>query len=45
MASLRNFKISPGVPSGLMDFFLVIAYNCFLIMLMLMAKGLPDSVA
>ena len=44
MASQPNFKISPGMPSGLMDFFLPIADNHFLIMLILMVKGLPVSV-
>ena len=44
MASSPNFKISPGTPSGLTDFFLTIADNRFLIMLILIVKGLPDSV-
>jgi hypothetical protein len=39
-----NFKISPGMPSGPTDFFFLIAENSFLIMLILMVKGLPDSV-
>jgi len=43
MASSPNFKISPGMPFGLMDFFFPVADNCFLIMLILMMKGLPDS--
>ena len=45
MASLPNFKISPGMPSGPTDFFLAIVDNRFLIMLILMVKGLPDCVA
>jgi len=44
MASPPNFKIFPGMPSGPTDFFFLIADNCFLIMLILMVKGLPDSV-
>jgi len=44
MASLPNFKISPGMPSGPTDFFFPVAVNGFLIMLILMVKGLPDSV-
>ena len=44
MAPSPNFKISPGMPSGLTDFFLPIADNRFLIMLILMVKGLLDSV-
>ena len=42
MASPTNFKISPGMPSGPTDFFIPIADNHFLIMLILMVKGLPD---
>ena len=44
MASPPNFKISPGVSSGPTDFILPIADNRFLIMLIIMVKGLPDSV-
>ena len=44
MASPLNFKISLGMHSGLTDFFLLIADDHFLIMLVLMVKGLPDSV-
>ena len=44
MASLRNFKISPGVPSDVTDFFLPIADNRLFIMLILVVKGLRDSV-
>ena len=44
MASSPDFKISSGMPSGPTDFFLLIADNCSLIMLILMVKGLPDSV-
>ena len=44
MASPPNFKISPGMASDSTDFFLSIADNRFLIMLILMVKGLPDSV-
>ena len=40
MASPSNFKISSEMPSGPTDFFLPIADNPFLIMLIL---GLPDS--
>ena len=43
MASLPNFKISPGMPSSPMDFFFPIADNGFL-MLILTVKGLHDSV-
>ena len=43
MASPSNFKISSEMPSGPTDFFLPIADNPFLIMLILMVKGLPDS--
>ena len=43
MASPPNFKISPGIPSGPTDFFLPIADNSFLILLILMVNGLPDS--
>jgi hypothetical protein len=31
MVSLPDFKISLGIPSGPMDFFLPIADNCFLV--------------
>jgi hypothetical protein len=44
MASPSNFKITPGMPSGPTDFFLPIIDNRFLIMLILMVKGLPDFV-
>ena len=44
MASQLNFKISPGMPSGSADFFLPIADNRFLIMLIIIVKGLSDSV-
>ena len=44
MASLPNFKISPGMPSGPTDFFPPIVDNRFLIMLILTVKGLPDCV-
>jgi len=40
MGSPPNFKISPGMPSGLTDFFLPIADNRFLIMLILNGEGL-----
>jgi hypothetical protein len=39
-----NFKISPGMPSSPTDFFLPIVDNRFLIMLILMVKGLHDYV-
>ena len=44
MASPPNFKISPGMSFGPTDFFLPIADNRFLIMLILMVNGLSDSV-
>jgi hypothetical protein len=44
MAFLPNFKISPGMSSVLTDFFLPIVDNCFLIVIILMVKGLPDCV-
>ena len=44
MASPPNFKIFPEIPSGPTDFFLPIADNRFLIMLILMVKGLPSYV-
>ena len=44
MDSPPNFKISPGMPSGPTDLLFPIADNRFLIMLILMVKGLPDSV-
>jgi len=44
MVSPPNFKISPGMPSGPTDFFLPIADNRYLIILILMVKGLPDCV-
>ena len=43
-AAPPTFKISPGMPSGPTDFFFPISDNRFLIMLILMVKGLPDSV-
>ena len=43
MASLPTFKISPGMPSGLMDFFFPFADNRFLLMLILVVKDLRDS--
>jgi hypothetical protein len=43
MAYPPNFKISLGMPSGPTGFFLPVADN-ILIMLILMVKGLPDSV-
>jgi hypothetical protein len=42
-ASPPNFKICPGMPSGLTDFFLPIADDRFL-MIILAVKGLPESV-
>ena len=44
MASPPNFKISPGMPSGPTDCFLPTVDNRFLIMLILVVKGLPDCV-
>jgi hypothetical protein len=44
MAYPPNFKISLGIPSGPTDFSRLIADNRFLIMLIPMLKGLPDSV-
>jgi len=44
MDSTPNFKISSGMPSGPTDFFFPIADTRFLIMLIPMAKGLPDFV-
>jgi len=41
MASPPNFKISPGMPLDPTDFFLLIADNRFLVMLLQMLKGLP----
>jgi hypothetical protein len=38
MSSLPNFKISSGMPSGPMDFFLPVADNLFLIIVILMVK-------
>jgi hypothetical protein len=43
MAFPPNCKISPGMPTGPKDFFLPIVDNRFLIILILMLKGLPDS--
>jgi hypothetical protein len=44
MASPPKIKISQGMPSGPTDFFLPIADKRFLIMALLLLKGLPDSV-
>jgi len=44
MASPPNFKIAPEMPSGPTDFFFLIADNLFLVMLIVMVKGLPDYV-
>ena len=44
MASPSNFKISPEMPSGPTDFFLPIADNRFPISVILMVKGLANSV-
>ena len=44
MAFPPNIKISPGIPSGPTDFTLPVADNHFLVMLILMLKGLPDFV-
>jgi hypothetical protein len=44
MASPPNCNFSPKMPSGPKDFFLPIANNQFLVVLILMVKGLPDSV-
>jgi len=44
MAPQLNLKISPGMSSGPTDFFLPIADDPFLIVLILMVKGLPDFV-
>jgi len=43
MASTPKFKISPEIPSGTMDFFIPIADIRFLVLLILMVNGLPDS--
>jgi hypothetical protein len=43
MASPPNFSITRGTPSGPIDFFLAIAANRFLSMLMLKVNGLPES--
>ena len=37
-----SFRISVGIPTGPVDLFLLIAANCFLIMLMLMVYGSPE---
>jgi len=37
-----NFKISPGMPSNPIDFFLLIVDNPFLIMIIVMVKSLRD---
>jgi hypothetical protein len=42
MVSQPNFKISPETLSGPIDFFLPIAVNFFLMILLLMAKGSPE---
>jgi hypothetical protein len=44
MSSPPNIKISPGMPSGPTNFLFLIADNSFRIMLMLIFKGLTDSV-
>jgi hypothetical protein len=44
MASPPNVKLSPGMSSGTTDLLLPNADNRFLIMLILMVKGLPDFV-
>jgi hypothetical protein len=44
MASPPNLELSPGIPSGLTDFFLLIADNRFLLMFILILKGLAESV-
>jgi hypothetical protein len=44
MASPPNFRISPGIPSGSTNFFFPIADGRFLIMLILLVKGLQDTV-
>jgi hypothetical protein len=43
MASTPKFKISAEIPSGTMDFFIPIADIRFLVLLILMVNGLPDS--
>ena len=43
-ASTTNYKISSGIPSGPTDFFLPIADNLFLIVLLVTVKGLSDYV-
>jgi len=44
MASTPNFKISPKMPSLPTDFFFPVANNRFLIMLILMVKGLANYI-
>jgi hypothetical protein len=44
MPSPPDFKISSGMPSGPTDFFFPIADKHLLVMLILMVKGLSDSV-
>jgi hypothetical protein len=44
MATPPNFKISPGMPSGLTDPLLPVVYKRFLIMLILTMKGFPGCV-
>jgi len=44
MASPPIFSMVPGMPSGPTDLFLQIIANCFLIMLILMVKGLSERV-
>ena len=44
MVTPANIKLSPGMSSGTTDFLIPIADNRFLIMLILMVKGLPDFV-
>jgi len=42
MASAPSFRISPGTPSGHIDFFLPIAASYFLILFLLMVKVSPE---
>ena len=44
MVSAPIFSMAPGMPSGPTDFFLPIIANRFLIMLILMLKGLSECV-
>jgi len=43
MESPTNFKISPGMSSGPTELFFLIVDNSFLIMLIEIVNGLPDS--